>query len=142
LTGLGAGDGDATAQAAPSAGPGTAAGVPRTSDGVGCVGADCTGQDPEAMGCGGQFASTTTRATVGGRLVEVRYSETCAAAWARLTDAEPGDTVRVEAGSVRQDGTVGADRDAYTPMVAVEDAEDARACATLISGRTGCAAPG
>lgn len=143
LTGLGAGDGDATAQAAPSAGPGTAAaGVPRTSDGVGCVGADCTGQDPEAMGCGGQFASTTTRATVGGRLVEVRYSKTCAAAWARLTDAEPGDTVRVEAGSVRQDGTVGADRDAYTPMVAVEDAADARACATLTSGRTGCAAPG
>ncbi|AWL40196.1 DUF2690 domain-containing protein [Streptomyces sp. SM18] len=142
LTGLGAGDGDATAQAAPSAGPGTAAGVPRTSDGVGCVGADCTGQDPEAMGCGGQFASTTTRVTVGGRLVEVRYSKTCAAAWARLTEAEPGDTVRVEAGSVRQDGTVGADRDAYTPMVAVEDAADARACATITSGRTGCAAPG
>ncbi|KDQ69074.1 DUF2690 domain-containing protein [Streptomyces halstedii] len=142
LTGLGAGDGDATADAAPSTAPGPATGVPRTSDGVGCVGADCTGQDPEAMGCGGQFASTTTRATVGGRLVEVRYSKTCAAAWARLTEAEPGDTVRVEAGSVRQDGTVEADRDAYTPMVAVEDAADARACATLTSGRTGCAAPG
>ncbi|MER7310052.1 MULTISPECIES: DUF2690 domain-containing protein [Streptomyces] len=142
LTGLGAGDGDATADAAPSTAPGPATGVPRTSDGVGCVGADCTGQDPEAMGCGGQFASTATRATVGGRLVEVRYSKTCAAAWARLTEAEPGDTVRVEAGSVRQDGTVDADRDAYTPMVAVEDAADARACATLTSGRTGCAAPG
>ncbi|MYQ53430.1 MULTISPECIES: helix-turn-helix domain-containing protein [unclassified Streptomyces] len=142
LTGLGAGDGDATADAAPSTAPGPVTGVPRTSDGVGCVGADCTGQDPEAMGCGGQFASTTTRATVGGRLVEVRYSKTCAAAWARLTEAEPGDTVRVEAGSVRQDGTVDADRDAYTPMVAVEDAADARACATLTSGRTGCAAPG
>ncbi|MFE2090784.1 helix-turn-helix domain-containing protein [Streptomyces sp. NPDC059460] len=107
--------------------------------GVGCSGADCTGRDPEGMGCGGRFARTVSSATVGGRLVEVRYSRTCGAAWARITDAVRGDTVRITAGAAaRQDGTVDAGADAYTPMVAVKKAADARACATLASGTKGC----
>ncbi|MGW0787212.1 DUF2690 domain-containing protein [Streptomyces sp. NPDC002911] len=138
LTDLG-GDGDAAATAAQSAGPGTVA--PRLPAGVGCSGADCTGEDPEAMGCGGRFAGTVARATVGGGLVEVRYSETCGAAWARITQASRGDTVRITVGSSEQDGTVEADADAYTPMVAVQKASDAKACATLVSGVTGCTTP-
>lgn len=93
------------------------------------------------MGCGGQFAGTVARVTVGGGLVEVRYSETCGAAWARITRASPGDTVRITAGRAEQEGTVDADADAYTPMVAVERASDAEACATLASGATGCTVP-
>lgn len=50
-----------------------------------------------------------------------------------------GDTVRITAGAAaRQDGTVDAGADAYTPMVAVKKAADARACATLASGTKGC----
>ncbi|WP_328905410.1 XRE family transcriptional regulator [Streptomyces sp. NBC_00234] len=128
-------------EAKPSASPTTKA--PVLPAGVECAGADCTGQDPEAMGCGGELARTVSTATVGGSLVEVRYSKTCAASWARITKAAPGDTVRISAGADGQDGTVGAeaDTDAYTPMVAVKKSADATACATLASGTKGCTTP-
>ncbi|WP_406294102.1 DUF2690 domain-containing protein [Streptomyces sp. NBC_00624] len=138
LTGPDGHDNDRKAAATPSASPSPSAPLP---DGVGCSGADCTGKDPEDMGCGGGFARTAASVTVGGRLVEVRYSETCAAAWARITRAAPGDTVRITAdGAAGQHGAVdaGTDMDAYTPMVAVKKAADARACATLASGTKEC----
>ncbi|MFD7480871.1 XRE family transcriptional regulator [Streptomyces sp. NPDC059837] len=107
--------------------------------GVKCSGADCTGKDPENMGCGGQRATTSTSITVGTTLVEVRYSKTCAAAWARITQAVIGDSVQVTAGTAaKQTGTVDNATDAYTPMVAVKDAAEAKACVTLKSGQKGC----
>ncbi|MER5300586.1 DUF2690 domain-containing protein [Streptomyces lasiicapitis] len=110
--------------------------------GVECSGTDCTGKDPENMGCGGEFARTTSRVTVGTTkaLVEVRYSKTCGAAWARITQAAPGDKVTItgSGSAARQSGTVNADLDAYTPMVAVKNAAAAKACATLKSGATTC----
>ncbi|MFJ8658000.1 DUF2690 domain-containing protein [Streptomyces sp. NPDC093795] len=115
--------------------------------GVRCVGPDCTGQDPEAMGCGGDLATTVARARVGTAQIEVRYSGTCAAAWARITGATAGDTVTVEAGDTERRATVDsaggadtavADTDAYTPMVAVASGADARACGALANGRQGC----
>ncbi|MGW7274234.1 XRE family transcriptional regulator [Streptomyces sp. NPDC054864] len=116
---------------------------PSTSDkdlpaGVECSGKSCTGKDPETMGCGGELAATTTRATVGEALVEVRYSKTCGAAWARITQAAPGDKVTISGDGAKQNGTVNADFDAYTPMVAVKDGASAEACATLKAGQTGC----
>ncbi|MCX5278638.1 XRE family transcriptional regulator [Streptomyces sp. NBC_00198] len=112
---------------------------PDLPPGVKCAGAPCTGKDPENMGCGGELATTTTSVTVGTTLVEVRYSRTCGAAWARITRAAPGDRVDVSSGTAaRQTGAVDADTDAYTPMVAVKDAGDARACATLKAGQKGC----
>jgi hypothetical protein len=113
-------------------------------EGVKCSGADCAGQDPENMGCGGAFARTVTNTTVGTTLVEVRYSETCGAAWARITRATLGDKVTVEGTmadtgkGTPESGTVDADLDAYTPMIAVTDPSQAKACATLVSGTTGC----
>jgi hypothetical protein len=118
----------------PSPDPGLPAGVK-------CAGASCTGKDPEAMGCGGTLAATTTSVTVGTTLVEVRYSKTCAAAWARITRAARGDTVEVSAaGAVGQAGSVTdtGDTDAYTPMVAVRNGATAKACVTLTSGQKGC----
>ncbi|ROV64942.1 XRE family transcriptional regulator [Streptomyces globisporus] len=106
--------------------------------GVECSGADCAGQDPEAMGCGGEFARTVASAVVGGSKVEVRYSKVCSAAWARLTEAAIGDTVQITGGADPQNGEVMGDTDAYTPMVAVKKASDAKACATLTSGTKGC----
>ncbi|MFF3058082.1 XRE family transcriptional regulator [Streptomyces sp. NPDC057909] len=139
LTGPGGDDNGRKDAATPSASPSPSA--PELPDGVRCSGADCTGKDPQDMGCGGRFARTAASVTVGGSLVEVRYSETCAAAWARITRATPGDTVRITAGAdAGQRGAVdaGTDTDAYTPMVAVKKAADARACATLASGTKGC----
>ncbi|WP_338677171.1 DUF2690 domain-containing protein [Streptomyces sp. SCSIO 30461] len=125
-----------TVAEAPSATPRISA--PELPAGVKCSGADCTGQDPESMGCGGQLAVTSARATVGTAVVEVRYSETCAAAWARITEAAAGDTVSISAGDAAENGLVNADGDAYTPMVAATSEAEAKACATLTAGTKGC----
>ncbi|OCC07541.1 XRE family transcriptional regulator [Streptomyces sp. PTY087I2] len=134
------GDEPAKAAPPPTATPTTEA--PELPVGVECSGADCAGQDPEAMGCGGEFARTVASAVVGGSKVEVRYSEVCAAAWARLTEAAIGDTVQITGGAGPQNGEVMGDTDAYTPMVAVKKPSDAKACATLTSGTKGCTGPG
>ncbi|MFH8881574.1 DUF2690 domain-containing protein [Streptomyces californicus] len=133
------GDDAATAAPPPTAAPTTAA--PELPAGVECSGADCAGQDPEAMGCGGEFARTVATGTVGGGSIEVRYSKVCSAAWARLTGAAVGDTVRITAGKGAQDGEVMGATEAYTPMVAVKKPSDAEGCATLTSGTKGCTEP-
>ncbi|MGW4835918.1 helix-turn-helix domain-containing protein [Streptomyces globisporus] len=133
------GDDAAKATPPPSATPTTEA--TELPVGVECSGADCAGQDPEAMGCGGEFARTVATAVVGGSKVEVRYSKVCSAAWARLTEAAIGDTVQITGGADPQNGEVMGDTDAYTPMVAVKKASDAKACATLTSGTKGCTDP-
>lgn len=109
--------------------------------GVKCSGAGCTGKDAEAMGCSGNLVTTAKTATVGATVVEVRYSETCGAAWGRVTQAGQGDKVEVTAGkATEQSGNIteAGDTIAYTPMVAVKDAGEAKACVTLASGQSGC----
>ncbi|WP_427166282.1 DUF2690 domain-containing protein [Streptomyces sp. C1-1] len=110
--------------------------------GVKCAGASCTGKDAEAMGCTKDAAAVTTAktATVGTATVEVRYSKTCGAAWGRITAAAPGDVVQVTAGKAKESDSItqAGDTIAYTPMVAVKDAGEAKACATLSSGLKGC----
>ncbi|MBC2901374.1 helix-turn-helix domain-containing protein [Streptomyces cupreus] len=108
--------------------------------GVECSGASCTGKDAESMGCSGDLVTTAQTATVGTTVVEVRYSETCGAAWGRITQGAEGDEVRVTVGKTEQTGTitVAGDTIAYTPMVAVKDAGDATACVTLAAGQEGC----
>ncbi|MEU9476383.1 DUF2690 domain-containing protein [Streptomyces sp. NPDC048191] len=108
--------------------------------GVKCTGSACDGKDAEAMGCSGDLVTTARSATVGTTTLEVRYSKACGTAWGRITGAAQGDRVEVSAGTARQSGeTSGAgDTIAYTPMVSVKDVAQAKACATLASGRTGC----
>ncbi|MFI0818732.1 helix-turn-helix domain-containing protein [Streptomyces sp. NPDC021098] len=116
----------------------------RLPAGVKCSGNGCAGKDPEAMGCGGKYARTTANAMVGTAYVEVRYSKVCGAAWARIAQATPGDSVRVDApakggGAARTErGTVDADGDAYTRMVTADAATRTSACATLTGGQRGC----
>ncbi|MFF1925489.1 helix-turn-helix domain-containing protein [Streptomyces sp. NPDC058221] len=137
LTGSG---GDSDADRAADSSPSPTASAPKLPAGVGCSGTDCAGQDPEKMGCGGDHVRTISSATVGGSLVEVRYSKTCASAWARISKAAAGDTVRISAGGAGQDGTVSAAVDTYTPMVAVRRIADVKACAILATGTKGCTA--
>ncbi|MFD5570261.1 helix-turn-helix domain-containing protein [Streptomyces cadmiisoli] len=132
------GDGDGgTAAPSPSPSVTTEADLP---PGVKCSGESCTGKDAESMGCSGDLVTTAKTATVGATVVEVRYSETCGAAWGRITQAVQGDEVEVTAGKAEEDGsiTLAGDTIAYTPMVAVRDAGEATACATLASGQEGC----
>ncbi|MYW49398.1 DUF2690 domain-containing protein, partial [Streptomyces sp. SID161] len=108
--------------------------------GVKCADSSCTGKDAEAMGCSGDLVTTAKTATVGTTTLEVRYSKACGTAWGRITGGVPGDTVRVTVGKQRQTGDITAvgDTIGYTPMVAVRGPAQARACATLASGQTGC----
>ncbi|GGS65188.1 helix-turn-helix domain-containing protein [Streptomyces cinerochromogenes] len=133
------GDGHGSAGAAKPAAPSASA---RTSPppGVKCTGSACTGKDAEAMGCSGELVTTAKTATVGTTTLEVRYSKACGTAWGRITGGSPGDTVRVTVGKARQTGdiTAAGDTIGYTPMVAVRNPAQARACATLATGQTGC----
>ncbi|MDI9831668.1 XRE family transcriptional regulator [Streptomyces sp. KAU_LT] len=108
--------------------------------GVKCSGDSCTGKDAEAMGCSGDLVTTAKTATVGAAVVEVRYSETCGAAWGRVTQASQGAEVSVEVGKTKETGSITETGDtiAYTPMVAVKDAGEAVACVTLPAGQDGC----
>ncbi|MEU4652920.1 DUF2690 domain-containing protein [Streptomyces sp. NPDC023723] len=131
--------GEEKPDARPSPSP-TVTTEPDLPAGVKCSGDQCTGKDAETMGCGGDLVTTERTATVGTTVVEVRYSKTCGTAWGRVTQAAQGDEVRVSAGGAEQTGsiTVTGDTIAYTPMVAVEAATDAKACVTLASGEQGC----
>ena len=106
--------------------------------GVKCQGRDCNGKDPEKMGCGGQNVKSSNSAFVGPSMVEVRYSAVCKAAWGRITGAAQGDGLKISAGGEVASDEVDSTNDAYTEMVAVGDATEARACATLVAGTTGC----
>ncbi|MGE9692607.1 helix-turn-helix domain-containing protein [Streptomyces sp. NRRL F-5630] len=129
-------DHDTNGRAAPRSSASVRAAEP--PKGVRCAGAGCAGRDPEAMGCGGELARTTDRAAVGTRLVEVRYSEVCGAAWARITRAGPGDTVTARAGRRAQRATVEDTGDAYTRMLPVSGPGRTRACAEVGTGEKGC----
>ncbi|MEV5506415.1 helix-turn-helix domain-containing protein [Streptomyces orinoci] len=138
---IGGGNDDPKPSAPPAAAPGTtqpASGLPVRAR---CDGAACNGKDPESMGCGGQYADTAGSATVGTSYLEIRYSKSCGAAWARITQGAPGDTLKVTAASVTGHGRIQRGTDGHTTMVAVSGPGEARACAVLRSGRTGCTTP-
>ncbi|AZP19915.1 DUF2690 domain-containing protein [Streptomyces aquilus] len=125
-------------KASPSPTASTPANLPA---GVKCSGDSCTGKDAESMGCSGDLVTTAKTATVGTTVVEVRYSKTCGAAWGRITGGAQGDKVAVTVGKGKQQTgsiTTAGDTIAYTPMVAVKDAGEAKACATLAAGTKGC----
>ncbi|MFE0427149.1 DUF2690 domain-containing protein, partial [Streptomyces sp. NPDC058953] len=120
-------------------GPGTSPGPSAPPAGVKCTGTACNGKTPEAMGCGAGLARTVSQATVGKARIEVRFSQVCQAAWARLVDASTGDSVRISVGGKGvQRGTVNGESDAYTPMTAAGKGSDAKACAELTNGTTAC----
>ncbi|GAA2139063.1 hypothetical protein GCM10009760_20860 [Kitasatospora kazusensis] len=99
--------------------PGPAAAASR------CTKAACDGRDPSSAGCA---ADAVTRASFSGASVrvELRYSPSCQAAWARATAAPPGQTLMVEdSGGARSRMTV-HQTPAHTQMV--DATTKARAC--------------
>ncbi|NGN67959.1 DUF2690 domain-containing protein [Streptomyces sp. A7024] len=117
-------------------------------NGVKCAGDDCTGKDPEEMACGGmEFANTPDSVAVAGATVEVRYSKSCDAAWARISGATPGDTIRITvqpAGekAVTRSAAVTSGGTTYTKMVAAADSADAKACVDRTKSGAGKACTG
>lgn len=78
-----------------------------------------------------------------GVYVELRYSDACKAAWARISWGRTGDIAEVVAVSgARRHDRVHYDTDVYSPMVAADTPSDAKACTTLTSGAHDCTDPG
>ncbi|GGL13614.1 DUF2690 domain-containing protein [Mangrovihabitans endophyticus] len=104
-----------------------------------CHGSSCTGRWPEATGCD-EDAVTAKSAWTPARRIELRYSRTCRAVWARTTNGRPGDRIRVvNTQSIAQSKVLAAGQTyAWTKMV--NDANIfARACLTQNpSGLRGC----
>ncbi|MEV7410862.1 MULTISPECIES: helix-turn-helix domain-containing protein [Streptomyces] len=97
-----------------------------------CHGASCEGEDPVRMACTVVPETVSTYRTDTGALVEVRYSEACGAAWARMWGARIGDRVDVTTGGpVREVWVVdSADADAYvyTEMTRARPGSVIRSC--------------
>ncbi|WP_051722449.1 XRE family transcriptional regulator [Streptomyces albus] len=99
----------------------------------GCRGAACDGKDPESMGCGITVRTLGGHRTARGAGMEIRYSERCGAAWARIWQSRVGDRVRITAPGGRFQQAAVADRyDAegyvYTPMIGAGVRSALRAC--------------
>lgn len=109
---------------------------------VNCFADSCTGKDPKQTGCGGD-AWTAALSKVAGVYVELRYSDACKAAWARISWGRPGDIARVlGTGGRAYQNTVHYDTDTFSAMVSAPSPSTARACTLLLSGEQACTDPG
>lgn len=133
-------DGDPSADAARAAISATEP-AGRRAD-VNCFADSCAGKDPKEAGCGGD-AWTAALTKVQQVYVELRYSDACRAAWARISWGRPGDIARVVGphNSAHQN-KVHYDTDTYSAMLAAPTPSAVKACAVLTSGRHGCTGPG
>ncbi|MBS2539124.1 DUF2690 domain-containing protein [Catenulispora sp. NF23] len=105
-----------------------------------CRGQLCAGADPQIANCGYDARTVTTRTLLGdtGPLlnVQLRYSPACQAAWAKVADGRPGDTVSVQtAAGQQQSSMIHYGIDGYTPMIDVTASASVTACATDAGAR-------
>ncbi|MCC5031688.1 YjfA family protein [Streptomyces sp. WAC 00631] len=122
-----------------AAGPGGSASASPSLPPPGCRGAACDGKDPESMGCGIAVRTLGGHRTAGGAGMEIRYSERCGAAWARIWQSGVGDRIRITAPGGRfQQATVADRYDAesylYTPMIGAGERSALRACLLPATG--------
>ncbi|MEU1286977.1 DUF2690 domain-containing protein [Kitasatospora sp. NPDC005856] len=114
---------------------------PRATPAVACDASSCTGIEPAATTCL-QDASTTARNQAYGVLIELRFSPSCRAAWARMSGSSPDDRVQVfdrnGAPSDQQEYRQQYGHDAHTKMVHSARPTDATACAVVVSRGTVC----
>lgn len=94
-----------------------------------CVGFECRGKDPGKQECD-QGAWTAELTEMSGSWVELRYSPSCRAAWARITLAEVGDSARVVniTSEETEEKAISFDSDVYSPMVDAPFPGAVRAC--------------
>ncbi|MFF4520259.1 DUF2690 domain-containing protein [Streptomyces bluensis] len=99
-----------------------------------CSGSECDGLDPKATGCGAG-ARTLEYGMTGTMRLEIRYSPVCRTVWGKLTGAEVGDTVEIQASPTRrQIDAVQTNHDKYTPMLSLpRAAQDFTVQATAVA---------
>ncbi|MBC9715429.1 DUF2690 domain-containing protein [Streptomyces sp. TRM66268-LWL] len=119
--------------------------TPPPSATPGCKGRTCEGEDPARMGCGGaDMVTTLATHTEGGRRVELRYGEPCAAVWARAARLRNGDRMELTLPGAPPKHVVAKGADTYlaTSMTAVgADPARARVCLTPSGGERHCFTP-
>ncbi len=113
--------------------------APPPSPTASCHGTACTSLEPAQSICS-KDAVTAYTGNKYGAVIELRYSAQCGAAWAKMSKTSTGDRVIItpdqgHAEEYRQQ----YGRDAHTRMVAVDNPEDARACAIIQDRGTVCA---
>lgn len=116
------------------------AGASARATGAPCRAAGCDRLDPQTAGCGGDAVTLVTQ-YVKTSIIYLRYSPSCQAAWAKITDSAPGDTVSVvtSAGET-ETGVIHYGLDAYSPMVDVPTAASVKVCGTRPDA-SGCTTP-
>ncbi|SHN26905.1 helix-turn-helix domain-containing protein [Actinacidiphila paucisporea] len=120
--------------------------APSAAPAAECRAQECTGQDPETMGCAApgqaQRRGPPYRTRTGARLVIV-LSTRCHAAWALAWNTRTGDAFKLSApgGAVEQvkvADTLDAEDPLFTPMIGPGDLTGLRACFTPAAGKQEC----
>jgi hypothetical protein len=113
---------------------------------VGCRGAQCTGRGALDMACSVDAASYADL-HVAGAYLELRISDECQAAWARVAHAVPGEQLQVttedggrQAALIR--GPAGTGQYLATRMVRASRHSEVRACLVARTGQRWCTQPG
>ncbi|MFI8952182.1 DUF2690 domain-containing protein [Streptomyces sp. NPDC053750] len=108
---------------------------------VKCWRKTCYGVDPKYATCG-EDATTYYTGKGHGILVELRFSPSCQAAWAKMTGTTQGDVVRItnNAGDTRH-YTQQWGHDAHSTMVEALNPDTAEACASTPRGRVCATTP-
>lgn len=115
---------------------------------TGCVGNECHGMDPGSYGCDGD-AYTAALHKFDGSYIELRYSPSCRAGWARISHAKPGDSARVAPvkGSRTEERAISFDDNVFSMMINAPYPASVRACGIKQKDGeakpvTGCTEPG
>ncbi|MEU7403613.1 DUF2690 domain-containing protein [Streptomyces sp. NPDC044948] len=125
----------------PTASPFFAGPPSPTPSTVKCWRKTCYGVDPKYATCR-EDATTYYTGDGHGILVELRFSPSCQAAWAKMTGTTQGDVVRItnNAGDTRH-YTQQWGHDAHSPMVEALNPDTAKACASTSRGRVCATTP-
>jgi hypothetical protein len=106
-----------------------------------CRGAACEGRSPMQMKCGTDPRTLASHRTAGGARLELRYSATCGAGWARMWSTRIGDRLELAPADGGRpyaaeitDG-VAAQSYVYTPMTGAGPGTTIRACFRPVTGK-------
>lgn len=82
-----------------------------------CSGASCNGREPNGTTCAND-AITKRQISSGGRIIQLRYSPSCRAAWGRILSASVGDWIGVKnSAGTYYERRVNSSTDQHTVMV-------------------------
>ncbi|MFC9328053.1 DUF2690 domain-containing protein [Kitasatospora sp. NPDC057015] len=103
-----------------------------------CQGVGCVGKDPQGSGCAVD-ARTLLTANVGERIIYLRYSQRCLAAWAGIKQGAPKDTATITTNSGQQQtAEIHWGYDNYSAMVDASSSDTTlQVCGVQPAGR-GC----